>query len=336
MTRTVTYLLPIKADHPPAAELTDYLLATSRVCTVVIVDGSVPAVFDAAQEAWSGFATHIPPDPQRWCLNGKVHGVLTGLAAIDDDIVVIADDDVRWDPRDLEAIRAAMAGVDLVVPQNHFSPLPWHARWDSGRTLLNRVVGGDFPGTLVLRPAALGPSRSYDGDVLFENLELMRTVAARGGTVRRRPDLYVRRLPPTTRRFLDQRKRQAYDDLALPIRFACWLGVVPAAAFAIARHRSLRLAAAALATVGIAEAGRRRQGGRERFHWTCSLFAPLWIAERAVCAWCAVALRMRGGVRYSHGRITTAANSRRVLARRLDGVAEQVPNGPDRTSRIHV
>src|SRR4029079_2928969 len=112
-------------------------------------------------------------------------------------------------------------------PQNYFDPLPWHARVDAARSLLNRVHSGDrelgsgdFPGTLGVRREAFVACGGYDGDVIFENLELMRTIEAAGGRVATPLDLYVRRLPPTTAHFISQRVRQAYDDFALPVRMA--------------------------------------------------------------------------------------------------------------------
>jgi hypothetical protein len=202
------------------------------------------------------------------------------------------------------------------VPQNYFAPAPWHARWDSARSLLNRVTGGDFPGTLALRMSAL-PNRTYHGDVLFENLELMRTVEVAGGRIERRPDLFVLRRPPTARHFAGQRVRQAYDELARPVRLAAWLTVVPLVI--AARRRRRLLIAIASSAVAVAELGRRRAGAQPHFHWTCSVCAPLWVLERSVCSWIAVAMRLRGGVRYGGDRLTIAAHSRRTIRRRLAG-----------------
>jgi hypothetical protein len=216
-----------------------------------------------------------------------------------------------------------LAEADLVRPQNYFDELPWHARWDSARSLLNRVFTGDptfpvgdFPGTLAVRRRAFFASGAYDGDSLFENLELMRTVRAAGGTVVTPLDLYVARRPPGAAHFRSQRVRQAYDDFALPARLAAFLAVVPLAAAAIRRGHPRGLAAAALATVAMAEIGRRRAGGAERFPFAASLLAPVWIAERSICAWLAVGARLRGGVRYGDGRLRQSANSMRGLRRR--------------------
>jgi hypothetical protein len=157
----------------------------------------------------------------------------------------------------------------------------------------------------------------YDGDVLFENLELMRTVRAHGGSIASPLDLYVARVPPSASHFWGQRTRQAYDDFALPLRIALWLAVVPLLLLGIVRRRSSLALAPAAASVAAAEIGRRRAGGARVFPATSSLLAPVWILERGVCAWLAVLQRLRfGGVRYGDSVIPVAAHSERQLRRR--------------------
>jgi hypothetical protein len=207
---------------------------------------------------------------------------------------------------------------DLVRPQNYFSRLPWHARWDTARTLLNRSLGRDFPGTLAVRRSRMLAMGMYDGDVLFENLELMRTVRAHGGSVASPLDLYVARVPPSAAHFWGQRTRQAYDDFAMPPRMALWLAVVPLLLLSSPKRRPSLALGAAAATVGAAEIGRRRAAGPSHFPATSSLLAPLWVLERGVCAWLAVWQRLRyGGVRYGDSTIPVAAHSERQLRRRL-------------------
>lgn len=304
----VTYLLPIATTSAPSDELTSYLRRVGGRCRLVVVDGSPPEVFALAHAAWSSWALHIPPDPRHACVMGKVQGVLTGLDHVPTGAVVIADDDVRYTLEGIDELVAALGSADVVVPQNYFDPLPWHARWDTARTLVNRVTGGDFPGTLGVRAEPLVLAGGYDGDVMFENLELLRTVEAVGGTCRRLPELYVRRLPPTGRHFVGQRVRQAYDELARPGRLLVWLTVAPTAVL-VGRRWPLAGPVMALASVGVAEAGRRRGDARRYFPWTSSLLAPLWVGERAVCVWLALGSRLRGGVRYRGRRIRCAAHS---------------------------
>jgi hypothetical protein len=316
-----SYLVPIRwADGDAREELAAHLAEIAALgAEVIVADGSAPAVYADNRAALAPYVTaHLPLDPDLACRNGKVAGVITAARRATNEALVIADDDVRHDRETLARTVGLLARHDLVRPQNYFRPLPWHARWDTARTLLNRAFGRDYPGTLAVRRSRLLEMGGYDGDVLFENLELIRTVGAAGGSEVAPLDLYVRRLPPSSRHFYGQRVRQAYDDFALPLRMGLWLLILPGLLFAALRRRPLPPLAAAAIAVGLAERGRRRAGGRSVFPLGASLLAPLWLLERGTCAWLALAVRLRrGGVRYAGSRIGVAAHSRRSLRRRL-------------------
>ena len=325
------YILPLRWTAPgPIEPLADYLRGLGGLVEVVVVDGSPAPLFDRHSAALRGVGRHLAPDPDLDFAMGKVNGVVTGLREARQERVVIADDDVRYSPEALRRVVALLEDADLVRPQNYFDELPWHARLDSARSLLNRVLTGDagfpvgdFPGTLAVRRSSFLTSGAYDGNALFENLELMRTIAAAGGTVSTPLDLYVARRPPSVDHFFSQRVRQAYDDFAIPPRIGVFLAVAPVVAEALRRRRTGLVAAAAAASIGLAEVGRRRAGGARHFPPTASLLAPLWIAERSLCAWLALGARLRGGVRYGGRRIPHSATSRRRLRRRFrDSVGE--------------
>ena len=323
------YLLPLRWQNAKSelAELTSYLKQISARCDVLIVDGSPPEIFARHHCHWAAFTRHIPPDPDLAYRNGKVNGVITGVRAAAAERVVIADDDVRYDDRSLTCAIALLDDADIVVPQNYFDPLPWHAAWDSARSLLNRALGLDYPGTLAVRRDAFLSAGCYDGDVLFENLELMRTLRAGGARLAPAPHVLVRRLPPDFRHFAGQRVRQAYDSFAQPARLAAELALLPAAALAaVTRHYRL-LAGAAGTAVALAEVGRRRHGGAAAFPRYLPLLAPAWLAERSVCSWLALGCRLRGGVRYGNQRLPRAATSARVL--RYRAAALRAARGPE-------
>jgi Glycosyl transferase family 21 len=304
----VSYVLPLRWDRiDPAAtaELTGYLRGLRELVDVTVVDGSPPVVFAHHHGAWRDLVRHEPPDPAYRFANGKVNGVMTGVLAARHDHVVIADDDVRHTEQTLTAMHRALYTASVVRPQNYFDPLPWHARWDTARSLLNRAFGADYPGTLGVRRTLFAAMGGYDGDVLFENLELIRTVRAAGGREAHRADVYVRRLPPETRRFWQQRVRQAYDEFAQPARMTAFLAVLPAAVLLPPRGR----VAAAAAAVALAEVGRRRARGGTVFPRSAVLLAPVWLMERGTCAWLAVGQRfLFGGVSYAGGRLRNAGN----------------------------
>ncbi len=315
---TLSYVLPLRCDAACQGthhDLIDYLRTLPGLAEVLVVDGSGPAGFERHRSVWPPGVRHLRPDPDLGGRNGKVAGVLTGVRHAAGEHVVIADDDVRWCAAGLRRVEALLGGAEVVRPQNYFDPAPWHALWDTGRTLINRCTGGDFPGTLAVRGSVLLEAGGYSGDVLFENLELIRTVRAAGGREAVPLDLYVARRPPSTRRFLSQRVRQAYDDLAIPSRLAAALAVVPVVAWT-ARRRPAALGSLALSVVVLAEAGRRRAGGAAVFPARASWLAPLWVLERGVCSWLALASRLLlGGCRYRGVRIARAASSPAALRR---------------------
>lgn len=316
----LTYVLPLRRWSPePLDELAGYLtwLVAEQRVEVVVVDGSSADLFRRHRAALGAAIRHMSVERAARTGYDKVNGVLTGVRAASNELVVIADDDVRYDEGGLRAVVRLLDHADLVRPQNYFSPLPWHARWDTARSLINRAVAHDYPGTLAVRRSTLMAAGGYDCAVLFENLELIRTVEAAGGVVVNDRSLYVRRLPASSRHFWSQRVRQAYDSFAQPFRLTAELSLLPSMLWLAARRRFVPLAAGVVAAAGLAESGRRRAHGTSVFPWSASLFGPVWVLERAVCAWLAVWQRIRhGGMRYAGTTLVRAASSRRTLARR--------------------
>lgn len=331
---TLTYLVPLRtADGEDVSDLAAYLRTIVEQAEVLVVDGSSPAEIARHRAAFGPCVCVLPPEHHTTM--GKVGNVLTGLRRARHDRVVIADDDVRYTAGQLAEVARLLERAEVVRPQNYFTPLPWHARVDAARTLLARVSGGDWPGTLGVRRQAVLDAGGYAGDVMFENLELVRTVLAAGGREHLALDLLVARRPPTTAHFARQQVRQAYDELARPGRLLVSLVVLPAAV-TTARQRRLRaLTAGALAVAAAAETGRRRAGGRTVFPASASLLAPAWVLWRSACSWAALAAWVRGGVKYRDVRIRRAATPARVLRRaraQPPGSAASLPSGTRRSS----
>jgi hypothetical protein len=308
------------------AYLASLLTATPHV---TVVDGSAPEQFRRHRATWPSGVRHVRPEPaEAWRpvpagepgsaadrpVNGKVLGAMTGIRMSRCERVVIADDDVRLTVDDLAALAHRLEDCDLVKPVNVFDRWPWHACWDGARTLLNTALADDWPGVFGLRRSTVLAAGGWSPEVLFENLELWRTMQAHGARTRSATDIVVRRLPPTAAHFRAQRVRQAYDDLAQPGRLAAELLVLPAVVVGARRGRR-PLLLGALASVVLAEVGRRRIG-RHHVPALVPLAAPLWLLERGVCVWLAVGTRVRGGVRYHGRRLPTAAHSLRRLTER--------------------
>lgn len=312
-----TYVVPVRtAPGESLGELAAYLTGLAQlVDEVIVVDGS-----DAATVARhrAELPKSVPVvEPHERTPMGKVGNVMTGLRVARNEFVVIGDDDVRYTVHDLEQVVDRLHDADVVRPQNYFHPRPWHARVDTARIALNRVLGGDWPGTLAVRRSLLLQAGGYAGDVMFENLELVRTVRAAGGREAVALDVNVRRAPPTARHFRGQQVRQAYDEFARPARLVASLLVAPLVAVAAARGRWRALGIAAVSVTVVAEVGRRRAGGRRVFPASSVLAAAPWLVWRSLCSWAALGARLRGGVRYRDSRLVRAATPRRELHERV-------------------
>lgn len=314
-----TYVLPLKWSADSGVdEMTRYLERLAGWIDVIVVDGSPLEVFENHAREWSPFVKHIRPDPDLRFTNGKVDGVTTGVRAAGSDNVVIADDDIRFDERSLERVISLLGDHDLVFAQSYLDPTEWHAQWEEARILLNRAFGVQYPVAMGLRRSMFLAIGGYDGNVMFENLELIRSMRFAGARVAAPDDLFVRHLAPDRDWFWSQRVRQAFDDLTLPGRMALWLSLGPLAVTAVAKRRAGLIGGAAAVSIGIAEVGRRRGGGARVYPPTAPLFAPAWLAERAICSWAAVWHRVRtGGIPYRGGVIERAATPRRELRARI-------------------
>jgi Glycosyltransferase like family 2 len=285
------------------AELTAYLRDISQLCDVTVVDGSDDDVRQRHVDHWSPFARLLQPEGMG--TNGKVVGSMTGIRRARHELVVLADDDVRHDATTLTRLLDLLDGADVVRPQNVYDRWPWPARWDFARCLVNRAFGADWPGTFALRRNAIDAMRGWNTEVLFENLQLVRTAQAHGLRVVNAPQLVVVRTPPSAEHFWSQRVRQAYDDFAQPARLAAELALLPVLV-AIAARRPRLLLAPTAAAVALGEVGRRRYG-RVPAPQTSALWCPVWLLERSVCVWIAFGSWCRGGVRYHGRRVRHAA-----------------------------
>jgi hypothetical protein len=267
---------------------------------VLIVDGSPGAVFDAHHEAWRPLGRHVAVDPQYRYLNGKVNGVHTGVAAASCERIILADDDIRYGPGDVSRMCELLERFELVRPQNYLAPLPWWARMEAARMLINRGVlrAGDYPGTCGLRRSAMLRVGHYDGDVLFDNEEIVRHFIVSGAAVCHANDFFILKRPPTLSKWREQRPRQAYEDFVMRAKTLMFMAVLPLGALTgfMLGAPALLVYAAAIAGMSLVLAERGRRGGAKRFFPRhVAWHAPLWVLERSVSVYWALYWRVRYG-----------------------------------------
>jgi hypothetical protein len=300
-----TYLLPIRrvrVNMAEAEEFAAYFRSLAEAgCEVLVVDGSPLEVFDEHAHAWQGVCRHVPVDPRYKYLNGKVNGVHTGVALAGYERIVLADDDIRYTAADVERVCALLELHEMVRPQNYLAPLPWWARTESARMLINRgtLRAGDYPGTCAFRRSTCLRVGHYDGDVLFDNEEIVRHFALSGADVMCATDFFILKRPPTLAKWMEQRPRQAYEDFVMRAKTLLFAALIPAAlalgVFAGVAALFAFVVFVSLAAALVALRGLLRDRAYRFFPATLVLYAPLWMLERALSVYWAFYWRVRYG-----------------------------------------
>lgn len=329
-----TYLLPIRRRVFGAGEanvLRRYLVfVRSTGAETLVVDGSPVEVFQRHDQLWHDVCRHEPVDSRLQFLNDKVNGIHTGIRVATSEKIVLADDDIRYGRPEIDKVLQLLDTFEVVRPQNYLRldlvgrdvcrsaanerrehsselagaysvepishTLPFWAKMEAARMLINRATlrTADYPGTCAFRRSTMLIAGEYDGDVLFDNEELIRHLARAGARICYANDLFVPKRPPKFRKWLEQRPRQAYEDFGLRFKtffFAFFLPVLIGLVVADRRWIALPLLASLVAL-----AGWLRGEGRKYVALHTCFYAPLWVIERSLSTyWAFYWFITRGG-----------------------------------------
>ena len=300
-----TYILPIRrvrACSQEAHELAEYFRDLAREgCEVLVVDGSSPEVFSQHNHAWHKLCRHVTVDRKYTYLNGKVNGVHTGVDLASCENIILADDDIRYTSADIRRACELLKRHDMVRPQNYLAPLPWWGRTEAARMLINRGVlrTGDYPGTCAFRRSACLRFGHYDGDVLFDNEEIVRHFILNGADVCYALDFFILKRPPTLPKWLEQRPRQAYEDFDMHAKTLLFMSLLPAAiglgTFSGAAAALSFFFIVAVCAELLAGRGLLRHQAYKFFPAHVILYAPLWVVERSLSVYWAMYCRVAHG-----------------------------------------
>ena len=292
------YVLPIRRTRfnpDDAIRLRQYLETLREAgCEVIVADGSTPDVFDQYAVIVGAICRHVRVDRRFGYLNDKVNGIYTGIELASFDRIIVADDDIRYSAGNIRIIMRLLDHSDVVRPQNFLDPLPWWAKMEAARMLINRALlsAADFPGTCAFGRGRMLAAGRYDGDVLFDNEEIIRHLAQHGCSLAYANDLFVRKCPPTFWKWTEQRPRQAYEDFGMRLKTTLFFALLPlfllvGGLFGIDGLTVFFLTLSLLATL-IAARGRARGKARQFFPALCCFFAGLWMFERTLSTYWAL------------------------------------------------
>lgn len=307
-----TYLLPIRRaafDASEAESLRSYFeQLKAAACEILVIDGSPDDVFIQHHDLWSGACRHEHVDRSFGYLNDKVNGVHTGVSLAVHENIVLADDDMRYSAENVQEVCDRLDRYEVVRPQNYLRPLPWWARMEAARMLINRATlrAADYPGTCAFRKSAMLRVGHYDGDVLFDNEEIIRHFARHDASICYANDLFVEKRPPTFRKWIEQRPRQAYEDFPLRAKTVIFFAIPILLVIALAFGKIVpAVATLIVASIALAAIGRARGEAAHVFPANLALFAPPWVLERSLSTyWALWWFITRGGYPFG-GRLLT-------------------------------
>jgi glycosyltransferase involved in cell wall biosynthesis len=268
-------------------------------CEVLVVDGSPQEVFDEHDKQWGSSTRHLKPHSKFKYLNGKVNGIHTGVELANSEYIIVADDDIRYTGRNIQRMCELLSEYEVVRPQNFISPAPLWARLENARILINRGVlrAGDYPGTCGFRRSTMLRVGPYDGDVLFDNEEMIRHFAVQGASIKYAVDFFILKRPPTFKKWLEQRPRQAYEDFGMWTKTLAFILVLPVL-LTLLSLRELRTATifaglVSLLAMALCTKGLLRTGAFRVFDNRTPFYAPFWILERSISVYAALYWRIR-------------------------------------------
>lgn len=299
----MTYICPLRAqviNNDTIQEQAEYWnFLFSQGCEVIVIDGSPPEVFHEHKRQWKNVRLE-KVDNSFGYLNGKVNAIWTALPMASCEKIILADDDIIYKVEDLERMFQELGEFEVVRPQNYFHPQELWTRIDSARILWNRSAfkEGDFPGTLGFQKQVLLRAGHYDGDVLFDNEELVKHFQNKKARISFALDFFIERRPPGLKKWLEQRPRQAYEDFIMRKRTWFFFSLVPAFVLLkiMDKRRLLFAGFTAVTLFSILKALKGRKKNADKyFPIGIVLFSPLWVIERSLSIYVALYWKVTKG-----------------------------------------
>jgi len=138
----------------------------------------------------------------------------------------------------------------------------------------------------------------YDGDVLFDNEEIVRHFALQGANIKYARDFFILKRPPSFTKWLEQRPRQAYEDFVMRAKTVAFLSVLPlvlALGFVSVGAAMSFVIAISLVALLLCYRGLLSDRAYKFFPLSSPLYSLLWVFERSLSVYWALYWRARYG-----------------------------------------
>jgi hypothetical protein len=276
---------------------------------IVIADESPEEIFEEV-DSWferCSRVTHFRPrDESRGGQNDKMNGIYDAMNYIKYESAILVDDHYRLSVENILQLKPLFSRYDCFKCMVSFQEKNLKALIDvCGMFIINLTHPfHQFHGHLCFNAQTLSKIGFPSRDGLFDELTLELQFHEHGKTVHFAEGIFLMTVHHTTwGRFLEQRVRYAYENLAFPLRFAWHLCVLPILITCALFELKYALGWALCLTAGhilLALWGQIKYGGNRFPVWTF-LLSPLWFWFYPFTSWIAAFMRCSGGI-YFGGR----------------------------------
>jgi len=321
MRRELTIIIPINVAHLGPIEglsgcYVDLLgrLSHDFPMEVILVDSSSPEIFQCIELQLAGTVIqHLrTPDSFKCGKNDKLNNISYGLSVSTGKSIAIFDDDLRPTSENIRTLIACLHEFDFLKCMVNFPNASIFDLVDlSGIYIVNLLSKHrQFWANFCFRRELILGTGFPCKDVLFDELAFemkFRTVT------NNHCYLIAPSIPMHSFRcfpkFLEQRVRYAYENLAYPMRSLIFLSLVPLAAAILCLRGVLALclfiSVITVIVLALSRLGEFRYGSiyQQRSVW---IYAPIWFWFYPFTTWIAVYLWCIGGIRFGNSLIRRA------------------------------
>jgi hypothetical protein len=317
--RRCIYVVPLeeKLTQAELESLALYLTSLGLAgYETLVLDAAEGESFEQHGRVLRWVAGHVAVSREHRTASGAIDPVHAADDFASADSIVVAGTGVRYTTEQLETVCSLLQLHEVVEPQDYIDPLPWWSAIDAGRVLLHRSLEPfpDHGSTFGFRRGVVRGLRGIDAGVGDDHV---RRLAAQGAEVFSALDLFIRRSPASLHEWMGERVRQAEDDFSLPMKSAFFFALIPMIVV-LTLIGGAQMAAGysgAIAFAAVMLAFRGRFGARAFFPVIACLFAPLWVLERSLSVYWALAARMRGPLHEEAETVTAGRAAAEKIAR---------------------
>jgi hypothetical protein len=305
----ISIIVPIKVPNVSYlsgfAESYNRLLSSEHLqdLQIIIANDSSPEIYETVA-SWFSTSKVIhfrPSTDEKIGANDKVNSIFAAMEHVTSEEVLLLDDDFRPSVDSIRRFRAALRNYSCIKSMvTYIDPSFSDLINGCGIFILNLVHSErQFCGHLGFKLRDIREVGMPNPHGLFDELAFERQFKRAGKTIGFEPQIFLELVTHGTGKFLEQRVRYAYENMAYPFRFGLFLSVLPIIVLAMVLsnfYTALFFVLALTLIVLVITLIGQLSFGADKFPRYTWLFGPVWFWFYPFTTWVALVCYIRGGI----------------------------------------